>query len=75
VAREQGLKVDFRILLLGGRKIESKVGFSIRSDPDGGVTIEGDGYDVVPLVTFYLSGLSNVSYVVVQVVKSIPLKI
>jgi hypothetical protein len=79
VARELGLKVDFQIVLLGGRKIESNIGFSIWSGPDGGLTDgglteDGDGSYKEPLVIFSLSGLTGMSYVIKWVVRSIPLK-
>jgi hypothetical protein len=58
-------------VLLGGRKIESKFGFSIWSGPNRGVTELDGGSSVVLVVTFSLSGLpGGVSYVIVRVVKS-----
>jgi hypothetical protein len=70
VARELGLKVDLWIVLLGGRKIESNVGLSIRCGPDArltdGVLTEDDDRSnkvPVPLVTFPLSRLTSVLYV------------
>ena len=60
--------------------MESNKGFLIWSDPDGGLadgglTEDGDGSGKEPLVAFGLSGLTGVSYVVVRVVKLIPLNI
>ena len=77
-AHELGLKVDFRIVLLGGRKMESNEGFLIWSGPDGGLEDgglmeDGNGSCEEPLVVFGLSGLTGVSYVVEQVVKLTPL--
>ena len=73
MARELGLKVDFRMVLLGGRKMESKEGFSIWSGPDGGLTDgglaeDGNGSDGEPLAGFGLSSLAGVSYVTERVV-------
>jgi hypothetical protein len=66
VARELGLKVEFMIVLLGGRNIDSKPGFSIWRGPYGGVTKVEGGSSAVPLVTFFLLDLlGGVSYVVV----------
>jgi hypothetical protein len=69
-------------VLLRGHKIESNVGFSIWSGPDGGLIDgrlteddDGSGKVPVPLVSFPLSGLPSVSYVLEQVVKLIPLNI
>jgi hypothetical protein len=62
------------MVLLGGCNIESKIDFLIWSVLDGGVMVVDGGSDAVPLVTFSLLGLpSGVSYVVVRVVKYIPL--
>jgi hypothetical protein len=54
------------MVILGGHSIESKVGFSIYSDPNGGITegeliVAGDGSDKEPLETFSLSGLAGMS--------------
>jgi hypothetical protein len=63
-------------VLLGGCRIESKLGFSIWSGPEGGVTEVDGGSGVVPGATFSLSGLpGDMSYIVVRVVKYTPLSI
>jgi hypothetical protein len=58
--------------------MESNEGFSIWSGPDGGLvdgglTKDGNGSGKELLVVFGLSGLTGVSYVVVRVVRLIPL--
>ena len=62
------------MVLLGGRRMESKEGFSIWSGPDGGLTDgglteDGNGFDGEPLAIFGLSGLIGVSYVAERVVR------
>ena len=66
------------MVLLGGRKMESKEGFSIWSGPDGGLeneglTEDGNGSGTEPLVFFGLLGLNGVLYVAEWVVRLTPL--
>ena len=56
------------MVLLEGRRMESKEVFSIWSGPDGGLTdggltADGKGSGEEPLAVFGLSGLTGVSYV------------
>jgi hypothetical protein len=53
-------------VLLGGCRIESKIGFAIWSGPYGGLIVVDGGYGVEPVFTFSLSGLPRgVSYFIV----------
>ena len=66
------------MVLLGGRKMESKDGFSIWSGSDGGLTYgglaeDGNGSGGEPLAIFGLSGLASMEYVAERVVRLTPL--